>query len=123
MPTFLQCFEQALGRVFGLDIDFAVGPLRFLIGISGGILFLDGIARDRELDELVAARHRLAFCILTKIPADDRLFHNLTTIDLYIVRFCEALHLKFSKIPYLLAHPLQPQSGVYAAAHFADCAD
>jgi len=77
MPSFGQGFHQPFGRVLRLDVDLAIRPLRLLVRIAGGILFLSPVIRNAELDELVTAGHGPAFCIFAQIPADDRLFHNV----------------------------------------------
>ncbi len=95
MTAFGQQANKGLRRIFGFHINFALRPLGFPHRVAL-LVFLTRFPfsiRDDKGDELVATTCLAAFGIPAEIADNSSSFHLKNTIGLYIVRFCEALHL------------------------------
>ena len=86
--SFGQQFQKPLGRALRTDVDFTLRPLgnRYRVPLLVRVVRLAFGIRDTERYEFVTAVALAAY----GIPADVA---DNSTIDLYIVRFCEALRL------------------------------
>ena len=96
---FGQQFQKPLGRTFRADVDFALRPQsnRCRIPLLVRFTRLTFGIRDTERYEFVTAVALAAYGIPADVADNSSSFHLKNTIGLYIVRFCEALHLKFTK--------------------------
>ncbi len=100
-PTLLQNLGDAI-LFTRSDVNLAPVPFRFRLGVTVlhhripcGIFHRPLIDSDSEFDHPPAVLERDHLGVATQIARKNhRLFHNSATIDLYIVRFCEALRLK-----------------------------
>ena len=97
--SFGQQFQKPLGRALRTDVDFTLRPLgnRYRVPLLVRVVRLAVGLRDTERSEFVTAVALAAYGIPADVADNSSSFHLKNTIGLYIVRFCEALHLKFTK--------------------------